>query len=714
MILTPRIPALFLCVAGLAAWISTARGDDGYRLWLRYDQMAAGPLKTAYAAVLPRIVLATPTGSDSATLAAARDELATGLGGLLGFMPRITIEKRTDIPSAAGEEGYGLKRTEPGTLVISAWQDVGVLHGAFALLRAIQTRQPVEQFDTVSAPKIQRRILDHWDELDGFVERGYAGRSLWEWSVLPDYKNPRYRDYARACASLGLNGAELTNVNAPILVMTPGYLVKVAALADVFRPYGIRVYLTAKFSAPKELGGLPTADPLDPAVIAWWKAKVDEIYRYVPDFGGLLVKASSEGQPGPQDYGRTHADGANVMADALARHGGIVMWRAFVYQPSSTLDRVRQAAAEFKGLDGKFRDNVVVQIKNGPLDFMPREPFHPLFGSMPKTNLAIELQITQEYLGASIELAYLAPLFKEALESDTYRAGPGTTVAHIVDGSVDHHKLTVIAGVANTGTDRDWTGHPLAQSNWYAFGRLAWDHTLTSEQIADEWTKMTYSDEPKVLGTITKMLLASRETVVDYSMPLGLHHIMAEGSHYGPGPWSIVQGPGFRADWSPPYYHQADAAGLGASRSADGSNSIADYAPELAALWGNVDTCPENLLLWFHHVSWDYKMKSGRPMWDELCLRYQQGVDEIRGIQKQWDSLEHDIDPERFAHVQALLRLQVANACNWRDACLLYFQTFSKRPLPAGVEPPAHDLAYYEAVKIRYFPGTPGDPKVTR
>ena len=694
---------------GLLLLISPAalRAEDGYRLWLRYDRIVDEPQRAAGAAVCGQIIFATPAGTDSATLAAAREEIVAGLDGLFGIKPVVTVVVAAPLP-AVGEEGYSLEAvTRDGrrAMAISASRDIGVLYGAFALLRLIQTGEPLEKLNRVSAPKISRRLLNHWDNLNGFIERGYAGSSLWRWFTLPEYRDPRYRDYARACASLGLNGAVLTNVNANALVLTPDYLAKVAVLASELRPFGVRVYLTARFSAPIELGGLKTADPLDPAVAAWWRKKADEIYSYVPDFGGFLVKANSEGQPGPQEYGRTHADGANMLADALEPHGGIVLWRAFVYAAENTEDRVKQAYHEFLPLDGQFRDNVVLQIKNGPLDFMPREPFHPLFGGMAHTTLALELQITQEYLGGAAQLAYLAPLFKEVLDADTLAQGPGSTVARVIDGSLGKRELSVIAGVANTGSDRNWTGHPLAQANWYAFGRLAWDNTLTPEAIAREWTQMTFGRDPATVATLSKMLLGSHETVVNYSMPLGLHHLMAEGHHYGPGPW--VQHA--RPDWSSAYYHQADEQGLGANRGPTGSNAVDTYAPALAALWGNAEFCPENLLLWFNHIAWDHPMKSGRPLWDELALRYQQGVDEVRAMRRDWDSLSASIDPERFAHVQALLRRQESDACDWRDACLLYFQQFSKKPLPPGVEPPAHDLAYYEAVKLRYVPGHPGD-----
>jgi alpha-glucuronidase len=700
----------------------TLSADDGYRLWLRYDRIADETLRASYAAATPHIILQTSSEMEAPIVASARSELRDGLGGLLGIAPTITLARRplAKDTNAFDGDGYSLRtghELPPGTLVISSDRDAGVLYGAFDLLRRIQTGQTLENLDITSRPKIQRRLLNHWDNLDRTVERGYAGFSLWEWFYLPEIVSPRYRDYARACASIGINGTVLTNVNANAQILTPPYLAKVAALAAQFRPYGVRVYLTARFSAPLEIGGLKTADPLDPAVAAWWRAKCDEIYRAIPDFGGFLVKANSEGQPGPQDYHRTHADGANLLADALAPHGGIVMWRAFVYAAKKNEDRVKQAVTEFAPLDGKFRDNVVIQIKNGPLDFMPREPFSPLFGAMPRTHLAAELQITQEYLGQSVQLAYLAPLWKEVLDADTGRPTAGATVARIIDGQVarvsrpvgsditgreTRATLSIIAGVANTGTDRNWTGHPLAQANWYAFGRLAWDHDLTAEAIAAEWTRMTFGSDATTDATIEKLLLGSRETVVNYSMPLGLHHLMATGHHYGPGPWVDDLA---RADWNPVYYHCADADGLGFDRTVTGSNALEQYAPEWRQLWGSLDTCPENLLLWFHHIPWDHKMKSGRTLWDELCLRYQQGVDEVRTMQREWDSLKDRIDDERFTGVQQRLARQEKDAADWRDACLLYFQQFSKRPLPSGVEAPAHPLGYYESIRLRNMPG---------
>lgn len=689
--------ALLLIVLGFAA--PAARGEDGYRLWLRYDPVENPP-------PLGGVVLATPDGAESPTIAAARNELVEGLSGLAGVVPAIALENNAAPVDGAGTEGFALRTDATGIVRISANSDVGVLYGAFALLRHIQTGGSLDGLDIASAPRITHRLLNHWDNLNGTIERGYAGNSLWEWFYLPDVRNSRYRDYARACASIGINGAVITNVNANALVLTPTWLAKVAALAEEFRPYGVRVYLTARFSAPVEIGGLKAADPLLPEVAAWWRAKIDEIYRYIPDFGGFIVKANSEGQPGPQDYGRTHADGANMLADALAPHGGVVMWRAFVYAAENTEDRVKQAVTEFAPLDGRFRDNVVIQIKNGPLDFMPREPFSPLFGAMPQTRLAAELQITQEYLGQSTHLAYLAPMWREVLDADTYASGPGSTIARVIDGTLRGHEQSFIAGVANTGNDRNWTGHHLSQANWYAYGRLAWDHSISSEQIAGEWTRMTFGAHPAVNATINRMLLGSRETVVRYSMPLGLTHIMAEGHHYGPGPWVDLKGAG-RPDWTSVYYHKAGADGIGFDRTATGSNALEQYAPQWRELWGRIESCPEDLLLWFHHVSWDHKMNSGRTLWDELCITYQQGVTEVRMLQGQWNSLRGLIDRQRWTEVAQRLARQEADARDWRDSCLLYFQQFSKRPLPAGVEAPAHDLQYYIDLSAgrRFMPG---------
>lgn len=698
-----RLVSLCRLLPLLVALCATfARAEDGYRLWLRYEPVADVALRDAYAAALGTVVLATADGVETPTLGAARAELSNGLRGLLGREVPVSIKKAA-AAIAGGDEAYAVQPGQ-GSVVVAANRDIGALYGAFALLRQLQTARPVDQLAVSGAPRIKRRMLNHWDNLSRTVERGQAGFSLWNWFTLPDVIDPRYADYARACASIGLNGTVLNNVNANATILTEPYLEKVAALADIFRPYGVRVYLTARFSAPKEIGGLTTADPLDPAVVAWWKTKADEIYRHVPDFGGFLVKANSEGQPGPQDYGRTHAQGANMLADAVAPHGGVVIWRAFVYSHEAPDDRAKQAYTEFTPLDGTFRANVFVQVKNGAIDFMPREPFHPLFGAMPRTPLAPELQIAQEYLGGAVQLAFLAPMWKETLDSDTFCAGPGSTVARVVDGSVDGHGDSCIAGVANTGTDRNWTGHPLAAANWYAFGRLAWDHTLTSEAIADEWTRLTFGNDPAVVAPVSAMLLASRETVVNYSMPLGLHHIMAEGHHYGPGPWVAKSG---RPDWTSVYYHRADERGVGFDRTATGSNAVAQYRPEVARSFGDPAVCPEKFLLWFHHVAWDRPLASGRTLWDEICLHYQSGVDGVRTWRKTWAALDGRIDAERHVLVASLLARQEHDAAFWRDGCLLYFQTFSKRPLPAGVEPATQPLEYFLNFRLTYVPGDP-------
>jgi alpha-glucuronidase len=717
-----RLPGAGLALALLVAAPAAARAEDGYELWLRYRPIADARRLEAARAAFTHVVVE----GDSATLRAARAELLRGLRGLVDRevpaagavsrdgavlagtpegSPSIAALGLGDALARAGEEGFVVRTLRVGgrrATVVAANTDVGVVHGVFRLLRHLQTAGDPAAIDLADAPKVKLRVLDHWDNLDRTVERGYAGFSLWDWHKLPDYLDPRYTDYARANASVGINGTVLTNVNANATSLTPEWLAKAAALASVFRPYGIRVYLTARFSAPIETGGLKTADPLDPQVAAWWKRKADEIYALIPDFGGFLVKANSEGQPGPQDYGRSHADGANVLADAVGPHGGVVMWRAFVYSHEVPSDRAKQAYDEFHPLDGAFRPNVLVQVKNGPVDFQPREPFHPLFGAMPRTPLMMELQITQEYLGFATHLVYLGALFEETLRADTRTKGEGSLVAKVVDGSLDGHALSGMAGVANVGTDRNWCGSVFGQSNWYAFGRLAWDPMLGAASIADEWTRMTFGNDPALLGRVARMTAGSREAAVDYMTPLGLHHIMAEGHHYGPGPW-VSTAP--RADWNSVYYHRADEKGIGFDRSPAGSDAVAQYAPGVAAALGDVRRVPEKLLLWFHHVPWDHRMASGRTLWDDLALHYQSGVDAVRRMGADWRAVEGLVDPERHAQVAAFLAIQEKEARWWRDACLLYFQTFSKRPLPEGVEPPEHDLAFYEAIRKRYVPG---------
>jgi alpha-glucuronidase len=470
----------------------------------------------------------------------------------------------------------------------------------------------------------------------------------------------------------------------------------------VLRPYGIRVYLSVRFSAPIDIGGLATADPLDAGVRAWWRAKADEIYERIPDFGGFLVKADSEGQPGPQRYGRTHADGANMLADVLRPMGGVVFWRAFVYAPNSAEDRVKQAYQEFVPLDGRFRENVIVQVKNGPLDFQPREPFHPLFGAMARTEVGLELQITQEYLGFATHLAYLGVLYEEVLDADAYVKGEGSTVAKIVDGSLFGYGRTSIAGVANIGAARDWTGAPFAPANWYAFGRLAWDPELSARAIADEWLRMTFSSDPEFVATALSMMLRSREAVVDYMTPLGLAHLMGTGHHYGPAPWVDDLA---RAEWNPFYYHRADADGIGLDRTASGSNAVAQYAARVAQRFASLDTVPDEHLLWFHRLPWDYRMRSGRTLWEELVAHYDRGVAEVAAMQADWATLEPFVDAERFAKTARLLEIQAREARWWRDACIAYFQSRSELELPPGVAWPEHTLEHYQSLRFPYAPG---------
>lgn len=693
--------------------------ENGYRLWLRYDKVDNSNKLQQYLHYIPSFSIA----GNTATINAAKKELEQGLAGLLGKKISsatanngIIIGAYQSSPfikeniSAAdlnnlGNEGFlirTLNTTQKKNIVITGNTDLAVLYGVFHFLRLLQTQQDISSLAVSNTPKIEHRILNHWDNLNRYVERGYAGISIFNWHTLPDYIDQRYIDYARANASIGINGTVLTNVNANALVLTPMYLEKVAALANTFRPYGIKVYLTARFSAPVEIGKLKTADPLDTAVQNWWKEKVKEIYKYIPDFGGFLVKANSEGQPGPQNYNRTHADGANMLADAVAPYKGIVMWRAFVYSNETPEDRVKQAYSEFVPLDNKFRKNVLVQVKNGPLDFQPREPFSPLFGAMPNTPLMMEFQLTQEYLGFSTHLVYLPSLYKEVLDADTYAKGKGSTVAKIVEGALENHATSGIAGVANIGNEPNWTGHPFAQANWYGFGRLCWNPELSETQIADEWIKQTFSNNAKTVNTIKEILLASHQAVVSYMTPLGLSHIMGTGHHYGPAPWVSNAG---RADWNPVYYHRADSLGIGFDRTSKGSNAVAQYKPEVQKLFEDINTCPKKYLLWFHHVPWTYKMKSGRTLWEELCYKYNEGVDSVRKMQKHWNSLKGNIDEERFAQVTMLLDIQGKEAVWWRDACLSYFQTFAKKPIPSQYEQPAHPLSYYQSLNFPYAPG---------
>jgi alpha-glucuronidase len=698
--------------------VTVAVAEDGYDLWLRYRPLTVDYRDANRAHVTAFI--APERKSDTLQIAIA--ELRRGVGGLfasefaespnivdgailLGTPADLSRYPSLNLPMIEENEGYRILSARADgnrVTVVIANNDVGVLYGVYALLGMAQTGQSLGQIDVASAPRVRRRLLNHWDNLDRTVERGYAGSSIWDWWRLPDYIDPRYEDYARANASIGINGTVLNNVNAKSESLTIRYLEKAAALADVFRPYGIRVYLSARFNAPIELGGLDTADPLDPDVMAWWRVKVDEIYALIPDFGGFLVKANSEGQPGPQDYGRNHADGANMLAAAVLPHGGIVMWRAFVYDDGVPQDRAKQAYDQFKPLDGSFADNVIVQVKNGAIDFQPREPFHPLFGAMPDTPLMLEFQVTKEYLGFSTHLVYLGSLFEETLQSDTFVQGSGSTVAKVVDGSLQQQSLTGMAGVANIGTDRSWSGSHFDQANWYAFGRLAWNPDAGARDIADDWVRMTFTSDEEFVEPVVDMMMRSHQVAVDYMTPLGLNHLMGSGHHYGPAPWVDDLG---RADWNPVYFHRADELGIGFDRSRSGSNAVAQYAAPIAKRFGHIDSTPDEFLLWFHHVGWDYRMPSGRTLWDELVITYAEGAEAVVDMQQRWSALAGYIDDERFDDVATFLGIQANEARWWRDACIAYFQTFANRPLPDQLAQPARSLDWYRSLHFPYAPG---------
>ncbi|PTN10666.1 alpha-glucuronidase family glycosyl hydrolase [Mangrovibacterium marinum] len=701
---------LSLFILFLVNSASFAQATDGSQLWFTNQQLS------------PKVKTAIPTTvciqEESATFKIIKEELAKsfpalGVGDvsftkkstknivLIGTADSKAIASMVSEDEFAklGDDGFLIRRKQgDGTILIAANTEFGALYGVYEFLRLLKTSATdLVEIDRVEIPSYQRRILNHWDNLDGTVERGYAGYSIWKWDELPGTISPRYEAYARANASIGINGTVLNNVNANPDILTKDYLEKVKVLAGIFRPYGIRVYLSVNFSSPKELGGLENSDPLNDQVKSWWNDKADEIYAMIPDFGGFLVKANSEGLPGPQDYGRTHADGANMLADALAPHGGIVMWRAFVYNPDGD-DRAKQAYKEFVPLDGQFRKNVIIQLKNGPIDFQPREPFSPMFGAMKHTTLMPEFQITQEYLGFSDHLVFLSTLFEECLDTDTYAEGPNTTIARITDGEVYNDSITAIAGVANIGEDTNWCGHHFAQSNWYAFGRLAWNNKLSSAEIANEWLEQTFTQDADFVAQMKRVMLQSREAVVNYMTPIGLHHLMGWSHHYGPEPWCEV--PGARPDWLPTYYHKADSMGIGFDRSTTGSEAVLQYAEPLRSIYDNVSTCPEMYLLWFHHLSWDYVLHNGNTLWDELCYKYSSGVDRVKVFQKIWDRMEGKVDAQRFKEVQAKLAIQATEAIWWRDACLLYFQTFSGKPIPEELDRPVHVLEKLKMLKF--------------
>ena len=596
------------------------QAEDGHQLWLRYQPVNKAKVVTAVS---------------SPTVDIALQELETYYDG----GEQVTLRLDATLPD---DDGFRISGT-----TITAHRDAGLLYGAYALLRGESGEQH---------PAFALRLLNHWDNLDGTIERGYAGESIFEWFHLDEQL---LKEYARANASIGINGSVLNNVNASPKMLTTPYLREVKHIADIMRPYHIKVYLSINFATPMALGDTRTADPLDKSVARWWQRKAKEIYKLIPDFGGFLVKANSEGQPGPGDYHRSHADGANILADALKPYGGIVMWRCFVYGANHKgEDRVKQAVSEFKPLDGQFRENVILQTKNGPLDFQPREPYSPIFDQIKQTPNMVELQITQEYLGQSRHLVYLAPMWKEFFSF------------------VNPKGLKGIAGVANIGKDRNWCGHHFSQANWYAFGRLAWNPTLTSEAIAREWLCQTFTREAPFVAAVSDIMMESREACVNYMMPLGLHHIFKFDHHYGPEP------DGFKAEypleWCPVYYHQADTVGIGFNRSSTGTNAVSQYRPEMARLYDDIDTCPEELLLWFHHVPWTHRMKDGSTLWESLQYHYNEGVLWTEHARNLWHTrLRHYVDDQRWREVDERLDVQVENAREWRDVCLGYFRQFA-------------------------------------
>ena len=620
---------------------------------------------------------------DDATAKIAKQELENNWRGK-------NVELKIDKSLNLGE-GYNIyaRPAQQGDNIqyeatITASNPIGLLYGAYELIRlqntdAYNTGSGNQQnfskaIDETEKPQVGLRILNHWDNLDGSIERGYAGKSIFKWEEIKLGKNgkggsiskslhDRLITYARANASLGINGSVLNNVNASPKMMTAEYINKVKIIANILRPYGIRVYLSINFASPMALGYTKTADPLDKKVQQWWKKKAKEIYATIPDFGGFLVKANSEGQPGPGDYHRTHADGANMLADAVKPYGGIIMWRSFVYGANHKgEDRVKQAVSEFKGMDGKFRDNVILQSKNGPLDFQPREPYAPIFDNIKQTPQIAELQITQEYLGQSKHLTYLAPMWKEFFDF------------------VNPNKLVGISGVANIGDDANWCGHPFSQANWYAFGRLAWNPSLTAEEIAHEWLVQTYENQDeKFTKPVEMMMMTSREACVNYMMPLGLHHIFKFDHHYGPEPDGFIAS--YPLEWCPVYYHKADAQGVGFDRSSKGTDAVGQYPEPYRSLYNNIETCPEEYLLWFHHVAWDYKMKSGSTLWQELCMKYNMGVAMVEVYRDFWHTSAKQYmkgHEQEWQHTDSLLNVQLENAKEWRNTCLKYFQTFSK------------------------------------
>ena len=676
-----------LLLLTLAVGGGAASADSGHDLWLRMKKSDREPKVTP-----------AKTLEKSAVVKTAVKELKEYWHG-----GDITMEthcgkpacqdKRTESRDKGkallnSDDGYSITRREDGTVGITASNDRGLLYGAYALLRMQQTGKELAAGEELSShPSASLRILNHWDNPDGTIERGYSGHSIF-WKPGSTADISIIKEYGRANASIGINATVLNNVNAKPAMLGKEKLRETQRIADALRPYGIRVFLAVNFASPKALGKLPTADPLDPAVRKWWQRKAEEIYRMIPDFGGFLVKANSEGEPGPMDYGRSHAEGANMLAKALKPFGGIVMWRAFVYSPQGG-DRASQAYNEFVPLDGSFDDNVVLQIKNGPIDFQPREPVSPAFFGMKRTDIMPEFQITQEYTGESIHTCFLASMWREFFDVMKLNAVG----------------FDAIAAVANIGDSRNWCGSDMAQANWYAFGRMAWDASLTPKAIAEEWLKQTYSTEKPFVEAVSRLLCLSHEATVRYMMPLGLHHIFAGGHHYGPEPWCDPEG--WREDWKPKYYHRADTCGIGFNRTdgRDGSQNTLQYPDSLYYIYNKVETCPEQLLLWFHHVPWTHRMHSGETLWEALCHTYDQGVREAEAFSTVWKAMRHYVDAERHEAQQKLFDRQAKDAWWWRDACLLYFQQFSRQPLPLDCPKPRHsltDLMSYKLVMDNY------------
>ena len=621
---------LSLFVACLAL---TASAEDGHQLWLRYQPVNKAKVTTP---------------KQTPVINVARQELETYFQG-----ESVTLKLDTSLPD---NDGFTID-VKDGKTTITARQESGLLYGAYDLLRR-QTITGLAPITVHSAPAFNLRLLNHWDNPDGSIERGYAGESIFEWFKLDEQM---IREYARANASIGINGSVLNNVNASPKMLTTEYLKEVKKIADILRPYNIKVYLSINFASPMALKETKTADPLDKSVVKWWQKKAKEIYKLVPDFGGFLVKANSEGQPGPGDYHRTHAEGANMLADALKPYKGIVMWRCFVYGANHKgEDRVKQAVSEFKPLDGQFRDNVILQTKNGPLDFQPREPYSPVFDQIKQTPNMVELQITQEYLGQSRHLVYLAPMWKEFFSF------------------VKPSSLKGIAGVANIGKDRNWCGHHFSQANWYAYGRLAWEPSLSSKDIADEWLQLTFTKVPGFVEAMSKIMLDSREACVNYMMPLGLHHIFKFDHHYGPEPDGFIAR--YPLEWCPVYYHKANKDSVGFDRSGTGTNATSQYRSEIATMYDNINTCPENLLLWFHRLPWNYRMKDGSTLWESLQYHYNEGVCWTEHAHNIWhNKMRHYIDEQRWREVDDRMEHQVENARQWRDVCLKYFGGFAER-----------------------------------